>query len=166
MSIGNSADSKAVSIGGSVLAKSIKFGNPSSTRTAASQTGSALSNLLTQTASGGISSVLGGELSSIGGLGSLLSGILGLFGSGGKKTLPALVEFQLPASQDQTAYVNTNGNTNSQGGAVGAGGVTAPVPSNSASSTQAPQLQSAQIAQAVKIALLNSSSLNDVIAEI
>lgn len=163
--IGNAGDTKTISISGNSLAKSIKFGSPSSTSIAASKTGSGWTNLLKQTASGGISSVLGGGLGSIGGLGSLVSGILSLFDGRGKKALPALVEFQLPASQDQTLYVNANGNTSSQGGA-GTAGATTPTAGSSASSIQAAQIQSAQIVQAVKIALLNSSSLNDVIAEI
>jgi hypothetical protein len=67
-----------------------------------------------------------------------------LFGGGGKSAPPPLVQFQLPDSQSQTIYIS----------------------SNTRSNTEPAQYQSAQIADAVKKALLNSSSLNDVIAEI
>jgi hypothetical protein len=140
----------------------IKFGSPSNSKTSAtSQSGSIWGNLLKQTVSGGgVSSAFSGGLGSIAGLGGLISGIASLFGGGGgNSTLPPLVDFQLPTSQTQTVYVSSQANSPYQGSPV--------LPaSNSASTGQPFQYQSAQIAQAVKNALLNSSSLNDVIAEI
>lgn len=142
----------------------IRFGTAPSQRTTASSSGSEWSNLLKQTVSGGITSILGGGM----GIGSLVSSIGSLFGGGGGKTAPPpVVAFQLPNSQEHTLYLNSEGTTaasnagrtgsgiygNTQMGASGIGG-------------QMLQYQSSQIAQAVKTALLNSSSLNDVIAEI
>ncbi len=158
---GIAGDTKALSMTAKSTPTSIKFGAPSSTRTAASQSGSEWTNLLKQTASGGIASALGGGLSSIGGLGSLVSGIVSLFEGGGKKAPAPLVKFNLPASQQQTVYVG------SKGGAVYQGSVTEQESaSKPAGGIYGTQYQNAEIVQAVKNALLNSSSLNDVIAEI
>ncbi len=172
---GSPGDSKTASLGASVTPKGIQFGKPSSTRLPTSQSGSVFTNLLEQTASGGVSSVLGGGLGTLGGIGGLVSGILSLFGGGSKSAPPALVEFQLPASQQQTVYMSSKGSTVYQGTAVEQGSSSTPSAgtytnagqtSNSVSQSKQVQYQSAQIAQAVKNALLNSSSLNDVIAEI
>jgi hypothetical protein len=163
-------DAKDVPVG-------INFGSPSSNTTSTSKSGSEWANLLTQTASGGVSSTISGGLSSIAGLGGLIAGIASLFGGGGKSTPPPLVEFQLPNSQTQTVYVSSNGSSTYQGSVTGqapvltsAGAIynnnQTPQPTSSASSSQSFQYHSTQIAQAVKTALLNSSSLNDVIAEI
>lgn len=102
----------------------------------------------------------------LGGVGSLVSGITGLFGGGGASNAPPpLALFSLPTSQSQAVPVNSkaqSGSTPSFGGAA-----QSPYSVGAAADHQeAYQLQSAQIAQAVKHALLNSSSLNDVIAEI
>jgi hypothetical protein len=86
-------------------------------------------------------------LGSITGLGSIVSSIASLFGGAKKATAP-LQEFHLPAGQNLSISVGTSG----------ASGATA--------NSQSLQDQSTQIAQAVKTALLHSSSLNDVIAEI
>jgi hypothetical protein len=97
-------------------------------------------------------------------------------GGGGRKTLPPLVDFQLPSSQEQTLYVGSKGSSVYQGN-VGAASVPAPgtklysnagqlQTSGSSPSAEWIQEQSGQIAEAVKNALLNSSSLNDVIGEI
>ncbi len=158
--------SESLSTAGNVKA-GMKFGSPSSNRVTPSQGTSEWANLLKQTASGGISSAFGGGLmSAIGGLGGLVSSIAGLF-AGSKKTLAPLTLFQLPNSRAHTVFVSSKTagteslNTNS-GGVSGS--------SNTSSSTtgqeQSLQNQSTEIAQAVKQALLNSSSLNDVIAEI
>jgi hypothetical protein len=162
-------DAKDVPVG-------INFGSPSSNTTSTSKSGSEWANLLTQTASGGVGSTISGGLSSIAGLGGLIAGIASLFG-GGKSTPPPLVEFQLPSSQTQTVYVSSNGSSTYQGGVTGQAPVLTsagpiynnnqtPQPTNSASSGQSLQYHSTQIAQAVKTALLNSSTLNDVITEI
>jgi hypothetical protein len=121
---------------------------------------------------------LSGGLGSIGGLGSLISGIVGLFGGGGgKKTPPPLVDFQLPSSQEQTVYAGSKGRTVYQGSVAAPTSVPATgvgvysnagqlQTSGSSPNPQWIQEQSVQIAEAVKSALLNSSSLNDVIGEI
>ncbi len=173
---GISGDAKALSMGAKSTPASIKFGAPSSTTTTAPQSGSEWTKLLKQTASGGIASVLSGGLSSIGGLGSLISGIVSLFEGGSGKKVPApLVKFSLPASQQQTVYIGSKGSTVYQGNVTEQGSASRPTngiygaggQANSAIvGEQSTQQQSAQIVQAVKNALLNSSSLNDVIAEI
>ena len=170
-------DSKTSSFSAKAVPTGIKFGSPSNNRTSTQQSSSVLGSLLKQTASGGIASAFSGGFGSIAGLGGLISGIASLFGGGGKSTPPPLVEFQLPNPQSQTIYVTSGRNTTYQGNAVessgaGSGGTGIyPQPgsagiSTAGASSQSLQYQSAQIAQAVKTALLNSSSLNDVIAEI
>lgn len=152
----------------------IKFGTPSNSRVSTSQSSSVVTNLLKQTASGGIASVLSGGLASFSGIGGLVSGLISVLG-GGKSAPPPLVEFQLPQSEEQTVYVSPKGSTNYQGTDVEQPNMTNPMGSiytgtsqagSPGTGGQALQYQSSQIAQAVKNALLNSSSLNDVIAEI
>lgn len=153
---------------GSEFAKStlssIRFGTAPTQPKAASSSGSEWTNLLRQTASGGVASLLGGGIG-IGGLGSLVSSITSLFGGGGKAAAPPpIVPFQLPASQEHTVYLRTANNTAGTANSHYAG---SGIYSGSSSANGQPlQYQSSQIAQAVKAALLNSSSLNDVIAEI
>lgn len=152
------------SLTGKDTATPINFGRPSNSRTPTTKSSSMLTGLLTQTASGGIASALTGGLSSIAGLGGLFAGIESLFG-GGKSTPPPLVDFQLPNSVSQTISVSSKGSAANQGTAaeqaktLGTTGGHAP-------SAQQMQYQSAAIAQAVKTAILSSSSLNDAIAEI
>lgn len=177
-SVRTSGDTKADSISGKVVPQSIQFGKPSqSSSKAAPSSGSEWTNLLKQTASGGIASALSGGLGRIGGIGSLISGIVNLFGGGGGKTTPPpLVEFQLPNSQQETVYVNSKASSVYEGsavqvagpatGAAGYGKSGQMQTSGSSPNAEWVQEQSSQIAQAVKNALLNSSSLNDVIAEI
>lgn len=165
-------DTKTSSFSAKVASTGINFGSPSNNRQGTQQSSSVLGNLLKQTASGGIASVFSGGFASVTGLGGLISGIASLFGGG--KSTPPLVEFQLPNPQSQTVYVSSNGSTALQGNAVessGTGTGIYPKPgspgiSAAGASSQSFQYQSTQIAQAVKTALLNSSSLNDVIAEI
>ena len=162
-----SKDQTRTSISGPKLATGIDFGRAPVTKTSAS-TGTDWKGLINQAASGGIASAFGGGslLSNFTGLGSLVSGITSLFG-GGKKTLPPLVGFQLPASQNETLYVGKQTTAYSGVAEVGVsqqqGNGSYQAPSSGAQTTQD---QSMQIAQAVKTALLHSSSLNDVIAEI
>ncbi|HEX3685767.1 MAG TPA: hypothetical protein VHU83_24765 [Bryobacteraceae bacterium] len=173
----SSGDTKTSAMGAKTAATGINFGSPSNNRPSTSQSGSEWANLLTKTASGGIASAFSGGLSSIAGLGGLISGIASLFGGGSTSTPPPLVEFQLPSSQTQTIYVSSTGSSTYQGSMTeqtsgssshGSTYISSPTPrtSRSTSSGQSFQYQSTQIAQAVKTALLNSSSLNDVIAEI
>ncbi len=171
-----SGDHRASSLTAEVIPHTIHFGSPASQKSTASKSGSEWTNLLKQTTSGGVSSALGGGLATIGGLASLVSGIVGLFGGGsGKPAPPPLVKFQLPNSQQQTAYVSSSASRVYQGGVTESpsksampssgiyGGATA---HGSSSASQPLRYQSSEIAQAVKNALLNSSSLTDVIAEI
>jgi hypothetical protein len=140
---------------------SIQFGSPSLHAKSGSTTtsGSEWATLLKQTAEHGIVSAVsgfsGGVAATFGPIGSLISGVAHLFGGGNKKTTPSLQEFALPASQDTTAYVRASGTTVYDGSVVLATG-----------GSNWTQDQSAQIAQAVKTAMLHSSSLNDVIAEL
>lgn len=137
---------KPLGISGTDVATGIQFGSPSSSRVTSSGSSGEWSTLLKQTESGGIAGIgSGGGLSllgSVAGIGGLISGLSSLFG-GGKSTPPPLTAFQLPQSQQQTISIGSNTESN--------------IPL---------RYQSTQIAQAVKQALLNSSSLNDVIAEI
>lgn len=121
---------------------------PSAKKKSSTGSGTNWEKFLGQVATGGISSVLGGGsgIGSLGGLGSIFSDLANLFSS--KKTQPALTAFELPAAQNQIIRV----------GATGAAGA---LPQ-----TSDLQGQSAAIAQAVKTAILHSSSLNDVIGEI
>ena len=157
-------DTRKLSMGAKTSPTGIHFGRHANSKRSSSSSGSAWTGLLTQTASGSGGSPLSSGLSSFAGIGGLFSGIMSLFGGGGKSTPPPLVEFQLPNSISQTMYVGSKGSSSYQGNAVetpsAAGAVTTGAPGNLL------QYQSAAIAQAVKTALLNSSSLNDVIAEI
>ena len=157
-------DMRTLSLGGKDSPTGIQFGKPSNSRTSTTKSSNAWTSLLSQSASGGAASVLSGGLSSIAGIGGLFTSIAGLFG-GGKSTPPPLVDFQLPNSVSQTVYVSSQGSTAYQGTAVekpSTSGSTAP----STTTSQSLQYQSAAIAQAVKTAILTSSSLNDVVAEI
>lgn len=155
-----SSDLKTVSDSSKSTPNPIRFGTAPGQRTTTSSSGSEWSNLLKQTASGGITSILGGGM----GIGSLVSSIGSLFGGGGgKATPPPVVAFQLPRSQEQTLNLTSGGTGSDRTGS----GIYGSAPTGtSGAGGQMLQYQSAQIAQAVKTALLNSSSLNDVIAEI
>lgn len=168
-------DVKTLSLSAKDTPTGIRFGSPSNSRTPSSQSSNQLTSLLEQTASGGIASAFSSGLGGITGIGGLVAGILNLFGGGQKTALPPLVEFQLPQPQEQTVYVSAKGSTTLQGTDVeqtssltpGAGIYTgAAQNTGTLTPNQLMKYQSAQIAQAVKTALLNSSSLNDVIAEI
>jgi hypothetical protein len=165
---GRSRDSTLSSLTGKINATGLRFAGSSNSGTTTPATGSQWTNLLKQTARGGISSALGGGLKDIGGIASIVSGFIGLFG-GGKSAPPPLVHFEAPASQNQTAFVGTTtapAKWVDNGTSAHANSSTGIYASGQEPNVQSLQYQSAQIAQAVKQALLNSSSLNDVIAEI
>jgi len=172
---GRNSEIRTSSFSGPTEARGIVFGKPASSSRATQQTGGELTKLLKQTATDGIMSALGGSfgLGSITGIGSIVSGIVSLFGSG-KKSPPPLVEFQLPASESRTLYVGGNNGTLYSGSAshsvntapAGAGIYSTAEAHQSSSNPQWIQDQNSQIAQAVKTALLHSSSLADVISEI
>ena len=174
---GASKEEKSVSLSAAGTVKGgLNFGKAPKSATSASAAPSSWDKLLKNTLSSGVSGALGGgALSALGGLGGIVSGIAGLFG-GSKKTLQPLTAFQLPDSQNPTIAI---GGRAGGGGSLAAvsGGTKAgssPVYGNVQSSLKAGgvngagtyQYQNQQIAQAVKQALLTSSSLNDVIAEI
>jgi hypothetical protein len=158
---------RSLSLGAKPLGTALAFGKPSSAGTTTSSAGSVLTGLLKQTASGGIASALGGGLSGLLGLGSIISGFVSLFG-GGKSALPPLVQFQEPVAQNLISYISSGSHSSAPSAAsrvsVSNSGTTNTPGGQQTTSTY--QYQSTQIAQAVKQALLNSSSLNDVIAEI
>ncbi len=157
--------------------KSIGFGKPSSNTTpASSSTGSTWQGLLSQTASGGLASALTGGLSSIAGLGGLISDIGKLFGGGSSKPAPPpLTLFSLPTSIQQTAYLASNGAHVYAGDSADQppkAGPTLPIYTTTGMANTAGHnpvsaaTDSAAIAQAVKNALLTSNTLGDVIAEL
>ncbi len=168
---------KSQSFGGIANVKEIAFGKPSSSGASSSTQagGNEFTSLLKQTASSGIVGALEGSLGfgGLSGIGSIISGIANLFGSG-KKAPPPLVEFQLPNSQNQTLYTGAHASTLYQGSATqspntaqpGSGVYNSTEMNRNSSDAQWLQDQNGQIAQAVKTALLHSSSLADVIAEI
>jgi hypothetical protein len=149
LTAGSPSDTRATGLNGGQISEGLTFGRPSSTKTPTATTGTDWRKLLEHAASGGLESVPGGGfgLGSVLGLGSIVSSVTSLFG-GAKKQLAPLQEFKLPAAQNLSVSVGSNG---SSGAEV---------------ASQSLQDQSSQIAQAVKTALLHSSSLNDVIAEI
>ena len=116
-------------------AQPINFGNASRAATRNPATTSTWSSLLSGSTSGGIGGSLSAFAGFSGGVGSLISGLTSLLGNG-KTAPPALVAYQLPTALQQTI---------STGSSVSTPGVYG------------------QIIQTVKQALLNSSSLNDVI---
>lgn len=166
---GKLTDTRLLSFSAKESPSGISFGKPSSMKSTTSTSGSVWTNLLTHASSGGLTGALTGGFGAIGGIASLVSGIMSLFGGGsGKNNIPPLVQFQLPASQDETLYVASKGVSSS--GTLALNPTEAPSVQNT-TRTQTPanqpvQYRSGEIAQAVKNALLNSSSLNDVIAEI
>lgn len=167
---------KSLSVGSSEKLQSIQFGKPSNNSTSTASSGSnVLENLLSQAASGGLSSALSSGLSSIAGLGGLISSITNLFGGSSKAAPPPLVLFSLPDSIQQTAYVSSSGTTAYGGDSVeqssklGSGSAiytTSGVVKNASQSAAPASTDSTSIAQAVKNALLTSNTLGDVIAEI
>lgn len=162
-----SSATRSISLGAKPAGTSLNFGKPSSAGASSSSASSVLTGLLKQTASGGIASALGGGLSGLFGLGSIISGFASLFG-GGKSALPPLVQFQEPVAQDLISYISLRNSSSTPSAASRVTGSNSGTTNTAGGqqTTTAYQYQSTQIAQAVKQALLNSSSLNDVIAEI
>jgi hypothetical protein len=209
---------KSSGFGAKVTATGIKFGKPSQSTQSTSSNSVNWEPLVSSVASGGVASLLGGAGGSLG-LGSIVSGLLNLFG-GASKTPPPLTLFQLPASRDVTVntgssgsavyqgsmdqtstrqpqepiYSNTSsGSANAARSATASGSlkdtaVHANAPSTTSGNAHLPNSTSTQptpasvaatdvngqwfmdrssdIAAAVRNAMLNSSSLNDVVADI
>jgi hypothetical protein len=150
----------------------LRFGSHSSRTTGTSSSGFKWSSILEQAGSGGLASAFGGGGGLLGGFGSLLSGLASLFGVGSNRTAPALVQFQLPTVQNQVISLGGMGGGFTSGesrpAAYTPGGIYGLQGQQGSGSVRFPanQHQKTQIIQTVKQALLNSSSLNDVIAEI
>lgn len=162
----------------SFMAKSsllgISFGHAPGSALASSSSGSQWTSLLKQATSGnGLASAFTGSFGGLGGVSSLVSGIMSLFG-GGKKTPAALTAFELPSSQQRTVSIGSpasssgataNLSANAQAtGIYGTPGQAQPVPSSVDSQWFLDN--SNNIAQAVKTAMLTSNSLNDVVSEV
>ena len=149
-------DLKRLSNSSMPTVKGIQFGSPSNAGVKSRSSSSASNEWtsLIKTATSGVTSLIGGNFLESG-INSLISGLTSLFDGGGKSEVP-LVRFALPDSQQQTMFVTS-------------GGLSASVNSREASQNtpaQGPVYKQSEIVQAVKNALLTSSSLNDVIAEI
>ena len=149
-------DLRKLSNGGLPTLKGIQFGSPSSSGGKSGSSAGAGSEWtsLVKTASGGVTSLIGGGFLESG-INSLISGLTSLFDGGGKSETP-LVRFVLSDPQQQTMYTSSSGLSASAN--IGA------APRNT--QPQGPVYRQADIVQAVRNALLTSSSLNDVIAEI
>jgi hypothetical protein len=157
----------------SLTAKSlnpIQFGKPShSSASSSSSSSSDLNKLLKSTTGSALSSLTGGGslLGGLFGLGSVGSLFGSLFGGSGTAKLPPLTTFALP--QAQAEMISIGGGANSMDGPTSrpptSGTYATPTAQVVAVPSSAPVNQT-YIAQAVKLALLNSSSLNDVINEV
>jgi hypothetical protein len=145
----------------------IDFGRPSSLGKSLGSPsfGTTFQKLAGRVATGGVSNAFGSNSGPayLGGFGlsSLVSGIAGLFGAGKKKQPAPLTLFQLPSSISQTFQVGHSSPT------------TQAQPANSNLHVHLQAFDSSsildhsnEIAKAVKTAILNSHSLNDVIAEL
>lgn len=161
--------SRALSLTAKDTLTGIKFGSPSSsnaTGTTKSRT-TDWERLLQHTASRGLSSAMKGtfSLADLGGIGTAISSLFKVFG-GGKSAnpLPPLVEFALPNPVAQTVYVNAGVSGTDSASLRTNRGIYRTTGNEAGAS--APVFNASQIAQAVKHALLTSSSLNDVISEI
>lgn len=146
----------------------IQFGKASSSRTSSSAS-SDLTNLLKSAEKSAASSLLGGGgifggLSIIGSFGSLFSGLFG--GRGGSKSLPALPAFSLPQSETVSYSVNSTRSVAQPSTTPVSGQSNASIYRSSPALPPSSNASPAQIVQAVKTALLQSSSLNDVISEL
>jgi hypothetical protein len=144
----------------------IRFGAPSYSSSPSTNGTSELGNLIKQSSSGGFSSILGGGV--LGTLGSLFSHVAGWFG-GSQVPKEPLIPFRLPDSQTQefslTSATAGISNNSSQSGGLYSPVNNATMPINPVDQGSDLQSQRAQIVETVRLALLNSSSLNDVIGE-
>jgi hypothetical protein len=140
---------------------SINFGKPSDRKALISSPGTGMDwgGLAKQVVSGGAASLFNASSAvGLGGLGSLISGITSLFGGGEKKAPPPLQLFQLPDAVNQTVHLQGGSPAGSSGSAVHV--------HVQAIDTQSFLNRSNDIARAVKTAMLNSHSLNDVVSEL
>jgi hypothetical protein len=160
----------------SFMAKSsllgMNFGHAPNSALESSSAGSQWTSLLKQATSGnGLASAFTGSFGGLGGVGSLVSGIMSLFG-GGKKTPAALTAFELPSSQQRTVSIGSP--VSSSGSVANANAQATGIYGTPSQAQSAPSSVDSQwfldnsnnIAQAVKTAMLNSNSLNDVVSEV
>ncbi len=120
----------------------------------------------------GLLSTLAGGL----GLGSLISGLVSLFGGGGHEEPPPLVKFQLPAAVSREESLGRPGAapvdiSYGQNGLPRANGPTSSTPQSITVQVQAMDSKSfldhsEDIARAVREAMLYSHSINDVVTEL
>jgi hypothetical protein len=154
--ISAAADLKRLSGSGTTVLEGIRFGSPSNTgvksRSPAGN-GNEWTSLIKNASSGVASLIGGGFLES--GISSLVSGITSLFDGGDEGSETPLTRFALPDSQQEAMYVVPQGLSTS----VNSGGI-------QQGASQGPVYRQSEIVRAVRNALLTSSSLNDVIAEI
>jgi hypothetical protein len=122
------------------------------------------------TAESAASSFLGGGLSS---LSPLLGGLLSLFGGGGSQTLARPAPYMLPSPIQSNAGLTSSGavapvsyGPTGQARAQSPGGTSQVTIQVNAMDSQSFLDHSDDIAMAVKQAILNSSSLNDVISDL
>lgn len=122
------------------------------------------------TVEGAASSFLGGGLSS---LSPLLGGLLSLFGGGGGETLARPAPYMLPSPIQSNAGLTSSGEVapvsygpTGQAQAQSSGGTSQVTIQVNAMDSQSFLDHSGDIAMAVKQAILNSSSLNDVISDL
>lgn len=165
---------KNTSLAAKMPSLGINFGSAPSSALTSNSSGNHWTDLLKQATSGnGLASAFTAGFGGLGGIGSLVSGIMHLFG-GGKKNPPALTPFQLPESQQRTATIGAQSSSAgvslsmaSSEQVTGVYGTPGDVQNASAGvSSQWFIDNSNNIAQAVKTAMLNSSSLNDVVSEV
>lgn len=152
----------------------IKFGSPSTSNAAASTTsgGNDWEKLLQNTTSRGLTSAMKGtfSLADLGGIGTAISSLFKAFGGGkSESTLPPLAEFSLPNPVAQTVCVSAGMNEHAASGTDSLSprsnsGIYRNTGNQTGASASVPSAP--HIVQAVKQALLTSSSLNDVISEI
>jgi hypothetical protein len=163
----------------STQVEQLRTANQVQTDTVAQNTQAVIQNTLalatgtTGSGSGGVGGIFGKIFGSALGLSPLISGLIGLFGGGGEKAVPVLTQYTLPPS------------VNIEGSIVRSAAEAAPTPAPSSGSTTsaggtAPQVtiqvqamdsrsfldHSTEIAQAVRAAMLNSNSLNDVVNDL
>src|SRR3954469_9154152 len=144
----------------------ISFGSPSDNGSSGSKStssGSDWSNLLQKAVSGGINDLFGGGILSDG-ISYLVSGISSLFG--GEDPATPLKRYTLADSQESTLYRGAQGLMASDSDAPATAPTSRGIYTASSGQAKATPLQDAQVVQAVKKALLTSSSLNDIISEL
>ena len=149
---------KSLGLSELVTAKPIDFGQPS--RSSRSGGGASSTRSVTSLLENGLLSFVGGGF----GIGSLISGIEGLFGER-EKPEPDLVRFALPDSQNRSMSIG-QGRDAEISGKPGSSASSNGSPSASSMDSQWFMDHSADIAKAVKDAMLHSNSLNDVISEV